>query len=97
MAIVIPYLEKSQPKVLKTSIDVVSFVRLISNMHQSFVFNELIHSICIFYLLTSAKFNIYDVIEIYDVIALMNKCKIGKIVVFIASTYSYDYFRVHIY
>ena len=39
------------------------------------------------FLLTSAKFNIYDIIGIYDVIAVMNKCKIWKIIVFFASTY----------
>ena len=32
--------------------------------------------VCISYLLTSAKFNIYDVIDIYDSIALMDECEI---------------------
>ena len=78
MTTVIPYLESSQKKILKTSIDSASFVRLISNMHHSIAFDEYFHLIYIYisFLLTSAKFNIYDIIDIYDVIALMNKCKI---------------------
>ena len=76
MTIAIPYLESGQQKVVKTSIDFVSFVRLISNMHHSIAFEKVVSFDIYFIFADIRKFNIYDVIDIYDVIALMNRCKI---------------------
>ena len=73
MTTVIPYLESGQGKMLKTTIAFFSFAQLISNMHHSIAFEECPHMIYIFsYLPTSANFNVYDVIHIYDAIVLIN-------------------------
>ena len=74
---------------LITFIAFVPCVRLISNMHRSIAFDDCFHLIYFSYLLTSAKFDFYEVIQIYDVIALVNKCKILKIVAYFASPYQF--------
>ena len=73
MTTLFPYLESGQQELLKTSLAFALYVQLISNMHH---YDKGFHLIYIFpYLLTSAKFNIFDGIHIYDVIVRITNVK----------------------